>query len=332
MKKTISFLLATLILCGSFVDVHAGTLAPSILSSPVAAPSTGPTTNPVSIAEGGTFATSQTTNGVNYFDGTRITSGTALTFTGTAFAMTVPQTITSTNAACLAVGANGATNPLLSLNCSTASVVTGLSLLGSSGASVTLQVTSNTTNTALLLLTKGNSPVRASNTSADVAMPPTDDTFKLRNLSATANNSSAFVYENQTGRTAMLAVRSLSASAASGDFFGYTYTAAAATRFIYAYQGHVNLGSVTVPTVSSCGDTPATATGSNDMGGVITEGTVATGCTITFSVAYTNIPACTVSSEVGLVFSYAVSTSAIVVTNVGALSSTKIHYTCKSND
>jgi hypothetical protein len=37
----------------------------------------------LAIANGGTNAGSQTTNGVNYFDGTRITSGTSLTFDGT---------------------------------------------------------------------------------------------------------------------------------------------------------------------------------------------------------------------------------------------------------
>lgn len=49
------------------------------ISNPPAAASGAAT-----IANGGTNATSQTTNGVNYFDGTRITSGTGLTFTGTA--------------------------------------------------------------------------------------------------------------------------------------------------------------------------------------------------------------------------------------------------------
>jgi hypothetical protein len=37
----------------------------------------------LAIANGGTNATAQTTNGVNYFDGTKITSGTGLTFDGT---------------------------------------------------------------------------------------------------------------------------------------------------------------------------------------------------------------------------------------------------------
>lgn len=50
---------------------------------------------PVSIANGGTNATSQTTNGITYFDGTRITSGTALTFTGSNLGIGTSTTITS---------------------------------------------------------------------------------------------------------------------------------------------------------------------------------------------------------------------------------------------
>src|SRR4051812_19288347 len=47
-----------------------------------------------SISSGGTGTTTQVTNGVNYYDGTRITSGTALTFTGANFgiASTSPST------------------------------------------------------------------------------------------------------------------------------------------------------------------------------------------------------------------------------------------------
>src|SRR3989344_3464271 len=41
------------------------------------------TTGTLAIARGGTNATTQTTNGVNFFNGTSITSGTALTFDGT---------------------------------------------------------------------------------------------------------------------------------------------------------------------------------------------------------------------------------------------------------
>jgi hypothetical protein len=64
----------------------------------------------LAIANGGTNATSQTTNGVNYFNGTSITSGTGLTFTGTNFGIgtTTPQWLlnpTSATASQLALSA-----------------------------------------------------------------------------------------------------------------------------------------------------------------------------------------------------------------------------------
>lgn len=85
-------------------------------------------------------------------------------------------------------------------------------------------------------------------------------------------------------------------------------------------------------TVSSCGTSPAVTVGSTDTAGEIAEGTIATGCTIAFTATKTYAPFCTVTSQAGLVFSYAVSTTAITVTNVGALSSTKLNYTCVQNN
>src|SRR5205807_170874 len=43
------------------------------------------------IANGGTATSTQVTNGVNYFDGTKITSGTALTYDGTT--LTTPSNV-----------------------------------------------------------------------------------------------------------------------------------------------------------------------------------------------------------------------------------------------
>lgn len=82
----------------------------------------------------------------------------------------------------------------------------------------------------------------------------------------------------------------------------------------------------TAPALTSCGTTP-TITGS-DVAGTVTEGTVATGCTITFNVAYAAAPHCTVTSRGGLGFTYTISTTALTITNVGALSSTLLDYIC----
>jgi hypothetical protein len=80
------------------------------------------------------------------------------------------------------------------------------------------------------------------------------------------------------------------------------------------------------PTVSACGSGAAVA--GNDNSGTITEGSVATGCTLTFSVTKGNAPVCVLSAESGLAFSYSQSTSAVTISNIGALSGTKIDYFC----
>ncbi len=71
-----------------------------------------------------------------------------------AFSGTV--TITSTSASALAVGANGATNPVLSVNANTGSVATGLTIIGNAAASgVALTVLSSGTDDSLIINAKG---------------------------------------------------------------------------------------------------------------------------------------------------------------------------------
>ena len=90
-------------------------------------------------------------------------------------------------------------------------------------------------------------------------------------------------------------------------------------------SGHIGtLG--TIPVLTGAGTGASIATGSTDTAGEITEGTLAAGAVITFATAYTNVPFAIVVSESGLLFSYTVSTTAITITNIGALSSTKLTY------
>jgi hypothetical protein len=90
-------------------------------------------------------------------------------------------------------------------------------------------------------------------------------------------------------------------------------------------SGHIgSLG--TIPTLTSAGTGASIRAGSTDTAGEITQGTSATGAVITFATAYTNIPFAVVTSQAGLAFSYTVSTTAITITNIGALSETKLNY------
>lgn len=71
-----------------------------------------------------------------------------------------PQTITSADAAALAVGPNGATNPVFSVNAATASAATGLKVTGAAAAGgVALVVTSSGTNEALTINAKGSGTI-----------------------------------------------------------------------------------------------------------------------------------------------------------------------------
>jgi hypothetical protein len=80
------------------------------------------------------------------------------------------------------------------------------------------------------------------------------------------------------------------------------------------------------PALTSCGTGPAIV--GTDRGGTVTEGSAASGCIITFTVATAAAAACTVTSQSGLQFLYTTSTTAIGIVNVGALSSTKVNYVC----
>src|SRR5262249_17335436 len=117
---------------------------------------------------------------------------------------------------------------------------------------------------------------------------------------------------------------------AQGTMF-HVYTtalgsAAAHVRFRVTAGGHIAQYSEPA-SVTGCG-AGATLTNGFDSHGVITEGTAATGCTLTFGTPYLTPPTCTVSSRAGQVFSYVVSNNAITITNIGALSSTTLDYTC----
>ena len=96
-------------------------------------------------------------------------------------------------------------------------------------------------------------------------------------------------------------------------------------------NGHIGTDGA-IPTLTSAGTSPSITVGSTDTAGEITEGTVATGATITFASAYARKPFCVLSSEAGLLFSYVVASTTITITNIGALSSTAVSYHCIAND
>lgn len=120
---------------------------------------------------GSTSVTSTGTQ-LNYLNAATGTTGTTSTnlvfsasptFTGTL--SSANQTLTTTSANSLAVGRQGTTNPVLNVDASTASVVTGLNLKGAAAAGgMALSVTSSGTNENLTIDAKGSGTITLNGT------------------------------------------------------------------------------------------------------------------------------------------------------------------------
>lgn len=91
---------------------------------------------------------------------------------------------------------------------------------------------------------------------------------------------------------------------------------------------HLASGQTTAPALTSCGTGSPSISGS-DTAGTVTMGTNATGCTITFNVAYTTAPHCTVTWRATPLASqsYTVSASALTLTQTST-SGNLADYTC----
>jgi hypothetical protein len=99
---------------------------------------------------------------------------------------------------------------------------------------------------------------------------------------------------------------------------------------ILQLNGHIASTStnVTSSALSGCGTTPAINATATDSKGTITEGTTATGCTLTFLQAYATAPDCVISSPTGNTpTSYTTSTTALTIVNASATGD-KFTYQC----
>jgi|SRR5579864_1673097 len=92
--------------------------------------------------------------------------------------------------------------------------------------------------------------------------------------------------------------------------------------------GHIATGQTTAPALTSCGGGSPAITGT-DTAGIVTMGTTATGCVITFNVAYTGTPFCVVTWIATPLASqsYATSNTAITLTQTST-SGNKAQYIC----
>lgn len=93
---------------------------------------------------------------------------------------------------------------------------------------------------------------------------------------------------------------------------------------------HIATAQTTAPALTSCGTGSPTITGT-DEAGIVTMGTSATGCVITFNVAYTGTPFCVVTWIATPLASqsYVTSNAAITTTQTSA-SGNKLQYICRA--
>lgn len=136
-----------------------------------------------------------------------VTLGSTLAVTGVATFTAAPvfsgglgssgaTTITSTSANALAVGANGATNPVLQVDANTASVATGLKVTGAAdGGRLALSVISSNTNEGLNIDAKGSGSITIGNVS-------TGNINLIRAVSASLTVSSVGVMVPLSGSSA----------------------------------------------------------------------------------------------------------------------------------
>jgi hypothetical protein len=92
-------------------------------------------------------------------------------------------------------------------------------------------------------------------------------------------------------------------------------------------NGHIQTGT-TAPALSSCGGGTPVIVGS-DTAGLVTMGTSATGCVITFATAYTAVPLCVVTWQATPLASQSWATVAASITLTQTSTSTnKVNYFC----
>lgn len=122
-----------------------------------------------------------------------------------------------------------------------------------------------------------------------------------------------------------------SSGAAPSKYSVYTYEAGANLSEAFRVDSHHHLGILSniAPTVGTCGTGSPTVSGT-DVKGVITTGTAATACTLTFGATWTAIPVCIAitSSTTALPSISAISTTSVTFTLAAALTGGQIYYHC----
>lgn len=171
------------------------------------------------------------------------------------------QTISSTSATALAVGANGTTNPVFSVNANTASVATGLTVIGAAaGSRVALTVISSGTNEGLSIDAKGSGTIRLNATGTGAiefsraAVPTANDGAALGTTTlgwSDLHLATGGVINWANGEVTLTETdaNTLTFAGATVVSFGANTLNATGTRILQSY--HTNLTSTNAVTVDS---------------------------------------------------------------------------------
>jgi hypothetical protein len=220
-----------------------------------------------SIASGfGTIATSNTITGTTINGTTGINTGASagtqridasgnLVNIGTI--TSGAQTITSTSANALAVGANGTTNPVLQIDANTGSVATGIKITGAAAAGgVNVAAISSGTDENLTLNAKGTGTITLGNTSTG-NITLTRATTATNGLTSTTTLIASNGFTMSTGA---LSLTSTSGAISSTGLTGLTQTLSSGTA------------AITAPTLNLNTTGTGNTTIGNSAGGTITIG------------------------------------------------------------
>lgn len=160
-------------------------------------------------------------------------------------------------------------------------------------------------------------------TSTGAYVATTTDPFHVGSIFGTSTVTSTF---NGGVDTLLLNVNSPTATSTITNSLGIGTTT---TKADLTVRGHIQTGSP-IPVATSCGTDPVVR-GSDHSGKVVIGTGVISSCTLTFSKAWTNAPACSGNNETAILLVRAVSTITTVVLSVATtFPSDTISYKCDS--
>jgi hypothetical protein len=142
-------------------------------------------------------------------------------------------TITSASATSLAVGPNGTTTPIFSVDSSVASAIDGVIIQGSAANGDINFNANGSTNAAIAFTMLGSGTMKLKNGSSSTAIPSAAPELAIRNTNNTASNSEAisFINSNSSGAGAQIMVLNGTQTASnSGTIVFVTYNAGTAAE------------------------------------------------------------------------------------------------------